>query len=77
MKNGSGINYMLSHYDNLEGRNMNMNKNGNNYNCFINNIYTKLNIVNRENDILYCNNIIYYKQKYILGNNFIGLIYEE
>jgi hypothetical protein len=52
-------------------------KNGNNYNCFINNIYTKLNIVNKKNDILYCNNIIYYKQKYILGNNFIGLIYEE
>lgn len=51
--------------------------NGNNYNCFINNIYTKLNIVNKKNDILYCNNIIYYKQKYILGNNFIGLIYEE
>lgn len=51
--------------------------NGNNYNCFINNIYTKLNIINKKNDILYCNNIIYYKQKYILGNNFIGLIYEE
>jgi GTPase len=48
--------------------------NGIDYNCYINNIYTKLNIIKKEKNILYCNNTIYYKQKYILGTNFIGYI---